>query len=123
MTRWVIAVLAVAGAFLVGGIGGAVASGAAGVWYMLGAGFLAALSVVSVAYIAAPAGKLQFSALCFALGVVSAWILVGNEYYPESYGERAYQPTLLPFAATCIGGMLGLVIVGIFDVWKRLRVA
>lgn len=106
MTRWTIALFAVAGAFLVAGVLGSIVFDLLGLWELPGAGFAAALGVVGVAYLAAPRKNLGFSALCFVLGAAIAWRLVGHEFYPESYENRAYEPTLLPFAATCLGGLL-----------------
>jgi len=118
---WPIAICAVAGAFLIGGIGGSFASIILGLWGLPGAGFLAAFSVVCVAYLTAPRSKLAFSIACFVFGAFAAWVLVGTAWYPESYGEKAYEPTSLPLAATCGGGVLGLVAVVVFDVREQLR--
>ena len=121
MLAWSIAVFSVAGAFLIGGIGGIFAASVFGTWWEPSAGFLAAFAVVVVAYWAAPRKKLAFATACFVLGVLAAWVLVGNSDYPESYGEKAYQVTRLPFVVTCGGGFIGLLAVFTIERWRQLR--
>ena len=114
--RWILAPLAVFGAFLIAGIAGAFATGALGFWSLPGAGFCAAPAVVLSAYFAAPKSRRLLCAGCaFVIGAVAAWVLLEPAWYPESYGApRAYQRTYLPFIATCIGGVVGLVAIGVF---------
>ncbi len=109
VARWTVALLAVVGAFLAGGIAGSMASEFLGLWDLPCAGFAAALGVVGVAYLAAPTKKFQFAALCLVLGAAFAWRLLGEEQYPEHYDGLAYRPTLLPFASTLVGGVLALI--------------
>lgn len=109
LARWAVTLLAVVGAFFAGGIAGAMASEFLGLWDLPCAGFAAALSVVGVAYVAAPTRKFQFAALCLVLGAAFAWRLLGEEQYPEHYDGLAYRSTLLPFASTLVGGVLALI--------------
>lgn len=121
LLQWSLAVLAVIGAFLVAGVSGALATEMLGFWHLPGAGFLAALAVVVTAYLAAPRRRTLFSCAAFLIGAIAAWILLEPSSYPDSqrYGELAYQPTHLPVVATCIGGIIGLAIIGILRLRPR----
>ena len=111
--QWLVAILAVLGAFFVAGIAGAFATSKLGFWGIPGAGFCAAFAVVTAAYISAPHHRFQFSACVFVVGAVVAWQFLEPSSYPESYGSLAYQSTHLPLLTTCIGGILALAAVGL----------
>ena len=116
--KWVLALLAVVGGFLLAGISGGFLTELAGFWGLPSAGFSAAFAVVVVAYLAAPSHKLLSSAIALVLGSVIAWIVLEPSFNPESYGERgAYQPTHLPIIATYIGGILGLIVAAALRRW------
>lgn len=119
LKQWTLAILAVLGAFFVAGIAGSFATDILGFWHLPGAGFFAALAVVVTTYFAAPSRKFLFSCGAFAVGAIAAWVLLEPSSYPETsrYGGLAYQPTHLPVAATYIGGIIGLAVVGVL----RLR--
>ena len=113
--RWFLALFAVAGAFFIAGIAGAIVADLAGFWYRPGAGFAAALAVVVSTYIVVPSRKFQLSCLALVVGTVAAWIILEPSWYPgrEPYGAMAYQPTHLPFVATLSGGIAGLLLVAL----------
>lgn len=119
LTQWLLALLAVVGAFFLAGLAGSVVADALGFWHIPGAGFCAALAVVVVAYVAAPSFKFTLSCLAFAVGAVLAWVVLEPSWYPDMrrYGAVAYQPTHLPILATYIGGIIGLSLTGIFK-WR-----
>ncbi len=112
--QWILAVLAVLGAFFVSGIAGSIATDILGFWHIPGAGFFAALAVVVTTYFAAPSRKLLFCFGVFAVGAIAAWVVLEPSWYPDTrrYGTLAYEPTHLPVIATYIGGIIGLAIVG-----------
>lgn len=113
--KWFIALLAVAGAFLISGVLGSFLADFLWSWSLLGAGFAAAFSVVCVAYLAAPDHKFIFSVVTFVVGVVVAWLFLEPSSYPESHATMAYQPTHLPLVITYIGGVLGLFVVALVN--------
>jgi len=100
----------VGGSFLAGGAAGGFAASSLHLWLHPVAGFCAAATVVIVGYLAAPAYKLQAGCVVFAVGAVAAWAILEPSWLPESYGDRAYQPTHLPVMATYCGGVLGLLV-------------
>ena len=107
---WSQALFAVLGAFIVGGLGAAIAANFAGLWEMPVAGCVAAFSVVLSAFLFAPRHKTACALVTFFAGATAAWVLVGQSYFPESYGAPlAYQPTYIPFLVTLAGGCLGLL--------------
>lgn len=109
--RWLLALAAVLGGFVIAGLLGGLAAGYAGWWQLPGAGFSAAFAVVLVAYLSAPRRKLLSAAVALVLGAVAAWLLIEPSFYPESYGNRgAYRPTHWPIIATYAGGLLGFVV-------------
>ena len=114
--RWFLAFLAVAGAFFIAGVTGSIVTDLAGFWHLPGAGFAAALAVVMTTYVAAPSHKFQASCLALVVGALAAWFLLDSSWYPETdrYDGLAYQETHLPFIATFIGGILGLLLVTLF---------
>lgn len=107
--RWFLLLPIVLGGFLVAGTLGSLATAAVGAWHLPGAGFSAALVVVILAYVAAPAVKLQTAFCMLIVGGGIAWWLLEPSFYPESYRDcGAYLPTHLPLVATYLGGLLGL---------------
>jgi hypothetical protein len=110
---WILAILAVSGAFLVAGIAGSIVTGMLGFWDLPGAGFCAAMAVVLATFYAAPQRSLLITCSVFAAGAAAAWFFLEPSWYPENYGALAYQPTHLPFIVTCSGGLVGLVLVGV----------
>ena len=119
--RWFLAFFAVAGAFFIAGVAGAIASDLAGFWYRPGAGFAAALAVVLATYLSAPYRKFQAACVALLAGSITAWIVLEPSWYPDSeqYHPLAYQPTHLPLIATLAGGLVGLVLVAVL--WYRTR--
>ena len=110
---WIFAFLAVAGAFFLAGFMGSLVTDILGFWHIPGAGFAAAFVVVVTTFFASPTRKFQLSCLALVVGGITAWIILEPSWYPEMerYGSLAYQPTHLPFIATLIGGILGLLFV------------
>lgn len=107
---WPQALFAVLGVFVVAGLGAAVAANLAGLWEKPVAGCVAAFSVVLSAFLFAPRHKTACALVTFFAGATTAWMLVGQSYFPESYGAPlAYQPTHIPFLVTLAGGCLGLL--------------
>lgn len=113
--KWLIAMFAVAGAFLISGVLGSFVAGLFWEWSLLGAGFAAAFSVVCVAYLAAPDHKFIFSVVTFVIGAVVAWLFLEPSWYPENHATMAYQPTHLPLVTTYVGGVLGLLVVALLN--------
>lgn len=115
LKQWIVAGLAVFGAFFLAAIAGAVVAEKLGVWHVPGAGFLAALAVVVTAYLAAPRRRTLSACAVFAIGALVAWSMLEPAFYPESerYGALAYQSTHLPVVAACAGGIVGLIVVGL----------
>lgn len=118
--QWILAVLAVAGAFFLAGIGGSAATDMLGYWHLPGAGFCAALAVVLTTYFAAPSHKLVLAGCAFLAGALVAWRFLEPSWYPENYEKLAYKDTHLPLIATYVGGVIGLVVVGIVSFSQRL---
>ena len=118
--QWITAALAIAGAFFLAGIGGSVATDMLGYWHLPGAGFCAGIAVVLTTYFAAPSHKLALAGCAFLAGALVAWRFLEPSSYPESYAKLAYKDTHLPLIATCAGGVIGLVVVGIISFSKRL---
>jgi len=112
--QWILAFLAVAGAFFLAGLGGSVSADLLGFWHIPGAGFCAALAVVVATYVAAPSFKFTLSGAALAAGALLAWLVLEPSSYPdmERYGALAYQPTHLPVIATYSGGIVGLLVAG-----------
>ena len=109
--KWLLSALAIIGAFSICGIGGAYLAHLAGLWNTPIAGFMAAFSVVSVAYLSAPKRPEKYALTVFVLGVVTAYLVLNDVEYPEAYGELAYQTSLLPFISTVGGGLFALAII------------
>jgi hypothetical protein len=109
-SSWSIAAFAVFGAFILCGFGGAVIAEALGIWSTPVAGFTSAFAVVAIAHLVAPKYKAKTTLLVFVAGCIIAWWLLWNSYYPESYEEKAYMPTHIPFLTTVAGGAVALII-------------
>ena len=120
MTKWATFLFAVIGAFFVCGIGGAVFASSLGLWDLPTAGFCAAFGVVSIAFVSAPAKRSEVSLTVFVAGALLAWFLIEPSWYPETYAEKAYQLTHLPFLVTISGGLVALAIALLpFNKWRR----
>ena len=78
-------------------------------WFEPVAGFIAAFFVVITAYISAPKAKARAVAITYIIGVVCAWYLLADSFYPEQH-PKAYQPTYIPLIATYTGGLLGVIL-------------
>ena len=119
--EWILTVLAVLGAFILGGVGGSAAATTLGIWSLPAAGFGAAFSVVVCAYWAAPLYKLQLSAVVLLIGAKVAWGFLGDgSYYPENYRNNlGYEPTFLPLWATYAGGLIAIAAVVFTELRKR----
>jgi hypothetical protein len=116
--RWLLALLAVFGAFVAAVIAGSITAEMVGLWSQLGGGFCAALSAMLVSYFAAPTHKVPFTIGVFVLVIVSAWLLLEPSSNPERY-DAAYEPTHLPLIVTCAGGLLGLLAVAAHRIKAR----
>lgn len=86
--RWLLLLPILLGGFLIAGVLGSLSTAVVGVWHLPGAGFSAALAVVILAYVAAPAVKLQTALCALLLGGGVAWWLLEPSFYPESYRDR-----------------------------------
>jgi len=118
--KWPLMLLAVIGAFFTAGLVGGLIAAHMGLWDVPAAGFCAAFAVVVVTYLAAPHHKMRSALLAFCMGAVVAWYLLEPSFYPEfpaQYHEVAYARTHFPLIATCLGGILGLVVGG--GAWRR----
>jgi hypothetical protein len=109
--QWIISFFAVFGAFFLCGIFGSALASLFGLWDQPISGFFAAFGVVTMAYLSSPNRNKLYSVIVFLLGAIIAWLLIGDSWYPESYTEKAYQPTYLPFLITLFGGFLPLVVI------------
>ena len=109
MSRWIVAFFSVAGAFFLCGIGGSFIASLFGCWELPVAGFCAAFSVVSTAYLSVPKFRNESCIIVFVMGTFAAWFILEPSYYPEGYQELAYQPSHLPFIITVAGGISALV--------------
>ena len=117
---WSLATLAVLGAFGAAGILGAVVASWVGRWELPASGFAAALAVVITAYMTAPSKRASFACSGFVVGAITAsWIFSDGSWYPESYGNLAYQKTYLPLWLTLAGGIVGLMCVFVLDRLQR----
>jgi len=95
--------------FLVSAIAAGILADLAGVWKKPIIGATAAFCVVISAYVTAPSHKQTASAVWLIVGMIAAWFLAGDSYYPEDY-EQAYQPTIIPLFATYLSGIVALLI-------------
>jgi peptidoglycan/LPS O-acetylase OafA/YrhL len=115
---WLVAMFAVPGGFVLGGICGAMVGGLAGVWDYPLEGFFAAFAWVAAAYLAAPSHRRSFAAFAWIAGAAIAWVLLKHAYYPERH-PLAYQPTYLPLYMTYAGGLLALALACLHDFRSR----
>lgn len=109
-SKWMWWPFFVGGSFLVGGAAGGFAAWCLRIWLLPAAGFCAAAAVVVVGYLAASTYRLQAGCVVSVVGAIAAWVILEPSWLPESYGDRAYQPTHLPIMATYCGGVLGLLV-------------
>lgn len=109
--KWLLSIFAIIGAFFTCGLGGAFLAESLNIWSVPVAGFLAAFSVVTVAYLSAPLNPRAFASAVFVVGASIAFYLLNDEVYPDSYQERAYLHTWLPYLTTLIGGLVSMVII------------
>ena len=68
-------------------------------------GPLCAITVIVVAFWLAPTHKLTSGMVILMLGIFAAWWLLEDSTYPEGC-LKAYQPTIIPLAATISAGVL-----------------
>lgn len=113
--KWTLAALGVFAAFIAGYLVGVFVDGYLHYWGLPWSGFCAAFSIVLASYLAAPSHKRAAARIILIIGAGAAWYLLEPSWYPEYYGNKAYQPTHLPLLATYIGGILGLVIAELFQ--------
>jgi hypothetical protein len=118
MRAWCIAIFAVAGGLVLGGLGGVLCAGLLGFWDTPVGGFCAAFARVGAAYIAAPSHRLSFAAFALAVGAALAWLLLKDSFYPENY-PQPYRPTWAPLLATYAGGVLAFVSACLWDIQSR----
>ena len=109
--KWLLSILAIVGAFFICGIGGFFLASSISVWDTPVAGFIAAFSVVSVSYLSAPVNPKVYSSSVFVLGALLAFNMLKGETYPVSFEGRAYQPTLVPYICTIIGGLIPIAFI------------
>lgn len=107
---WFLMVLVTVGTFVIATIVGFLLAAFLGIWPEPAAGFLAAFLVVFMASFAAPSHKPLSAILTFAIGAAAAWYLLEPSFYPESFPDKAYQATHMPWLMTCSGGILGLLV-------------
>lgn len=120
MTKWATFVFAVIGAFFLCSIGGVLIAEWLGLWDLPVVGFCAAFGVVSLAFVSAPTKRSEVALTVFVAGALLAWFLIEPSWYPEAYGEKAYQPTHVPFFVTVLGGLVALAIALLpFKKWSR----
>jgi hypothetical protein len=101
MSPFVVAFAAILGMVL-----GAIAAARLGTWEAPGSLACGACSAVTSGYLVAPRRKLAASAVVFVCGAFFVWCYFPEASFPESYGERAYQPTRLPLVMAWSAGAL-----------------
>ena len=117
--RWVLLPFEILLGFVLVGIAAVLAAGQLYLWYEPVGGFFAAVAVVVVAYLRAPAWPVMVAFVAYAIGCVAAHnMLRGRSFYPESYTE-AYAATNLPFWVTFVGGTLASLGVSTHALLKR----
>ena len=102
--RWFTLPAWVFGVFMATGILAQVPVRVFGLWEDMWTGIACACTWVLTAYLVAPERKSAAAAALFLAGALVAWKLVGHSWYPES-SPKAYQPSHLPFALTCVSGL------------------
>jgi hypothetical protein len=117
--RWVLLPFEILLGFVLVGIATVLAAGQLYVWYEAVGGFFAAIAVVAVAYIRAPAWPVMAAFVAYSVGTAAAHnMLWERSFYPENYA-RAYEPTHLPFWVTLAGGTLAFISVTAHALLKR----
>ena len=100
--------LAIVGAFFASAVVGAVIVARFSHWEEPFVGPLCATTVIVTAFWLAPTMKRTSGLIVLLLGILVAWALLRHSDYPEGY-SRAYQPTIIPLAATIGAGVLSYV--------------
>ncbi len=104
--RWALLAPVVGAALVAAGVLGSLLGAALGVWDTPWIGALCAATVVSVSCAVAPARRRLVASVALLMGAALAWrLLRPPSFYPESYGELAYQPTYVPILATYAAGL------------------
>ena len=106
--------LATCAAFVTSAVATSIFAHRLGIWNTLAVGVVSAPVVVVVAYWTTKRKKIQAAAIAYLLGSAAAIYLLKRDYYPEPY-ERAYEPTMIPLAATLLSGaciLLALTLIG-----------
>jgi hypothetical protein len=107
--RWVLLPFEILIGFVLVGIAAALAAGQLYLWYEPVGGFFAAIAVVVVAYLRAPAWPVTVAFVAYSIGCAAAHnMLWERSFYPENYTE-AYEPTNLPLWVTFAGGTLAFL--------------
>ncbi len=101
--------IAIVGAFFVAGLGSEFLASLVTDWTLPFVAPSTAAAVVGVTFLVAPQNKIRWCALTLVVGGIIAWIALGDVGYPESH-PRAYQRTLIPFAAAITGGVASFTI-------------
>jgi len=117
--RWALLPFEILLGFVLVGIAGVMAAGLFYLWYEPVGGFFAAIAVVALAYIRAPAWPLMTALIAYSMGcAVAHQMLWERSFYPENY-ETAYEPTNFPFWVTFAGGTLAILGVAVHAFLKR----
>ena len=112
---WVSAVFAAFGGFVLGGMLGGYVESSLDVfepWMVYGIG---AFTAVTVAYLAAPAWRIQFAALAIVVVAAVSWLLVGTRRYftagpTSSWIERLFDYSLAgPVVGALVGGAVSVI--------------
>ena len=121
-TRCVIQFLAlpfaVVSAFFLSGLIGSMAVSQFTNWTEPFVGPCCAASVIAVTFWLAPVRKRTFGIFVMVLGVLSAWFLLRDSYYPAPH-PKAYEPTLIPLVTTVVAGVLSYLFCSIY--WPHER--
>ena len=89
-----------------------------GLWEDLWVGILCAFTWVLTAYLVAPEKKVAVTCVLFLLGALLEWELVGHSWYPEGHA-KAYQVSHIPFALTCVSGLVTLLLLAMREKLKN----
>jgi hypothetical protein len=87
----------------------ALVAGLLRVWTWPWVGACAAAAFVLVPFWMAPRLKRSVATVAFCAGALLALRLEGRGWYPEGYGELAYEPTCWPIVAIYGGGLIALL--------------
>lgn len=76
------------------------------------AGFMSAFGVVNISYLAAPRNPKLVAIIVFSVGVLVAWFLFQENFFPAKSNKFALNIfSNLPLWTTIFGGLLSLLIV------------